>query len=74
MYVTASPKRISLYLFVIGGIPVWVEEDESVAAYKIQATSSCLGAEQEDKLLLRQVVEGHHQFLALVEGGGSIQT
>ena len=61
------------YLLVSGGVPVGVEQHEAVAAHEVEAAAAGLAAEQEHKLLLLGVVEGHHQLLALADAGGAVQ-
>lgn len=59
-------KRDSHHLLIVGRVPIRVKQNQAIPAHKVETTASCFGAEQEHKLFLGQVVEGHNQFLALV--------
>ena len=52
--------------------PVWVKEDQSVAAYEIDAAAACLGGQQKHELAWL-LVELLHHLGALLQRGGPIQ-
>ena len=54
-------------LLVHRRVPVWVEQNQTVATDQVEATAACLAAEKEDELLGIWVVELVHHLLALLQ-------
>ena len=55
-------------------VPVRVEDDDGVCSLKVEAESSCAGAEQEDIELTIGLIEQFHAFFSVFCLGGAIES